>query len=97
MNVKFPIIVSEESVRLVTPVVLGSHAPVDVGEYWLLFEIYCPEYSTAYFGSPQSRNKESGYLSVFMTFLNKKHVDFYRFNAKQKKRLIAVQQAISRC
>ena len=49
MNVKFSIIVGEEAVGLVTPVVLGSHAPVYVGEYGLFFEIYCSEYSACDF------------------------------------------------
>ena len=51
MNVKFSIIVGEKAVGLVAPVVLGSHAPIYEWEYGLFFEIYCPEYSTAYFWS----------------------------------------------
>ena len=83
MNVKFSIIVGEEAVGLVTTVVLSSHAPVYVGEDGLFFKVYCPKYSTAYFGSsPMVANKESSYLSVFMTFLTKKYVNFYRINAK---------------
>jgi len=58
VNVKFSIIVGEESVRLVTPVVLGSHAPIYVGEYGLVFEIYCRKYSAAYFGSPRGALKK---------------------------------------
>jgi hypothetical protein len=72
-------------VGLVSPVVLGSHSPVYVGEYGLFFEIYCSEDSTAYFGSPRGCNKESGCLSVFMTFLTKKYVDFYKINAKHQR------------
>jgi len=71
--VKFLAVVCEEAVGLVSSVVLGSHAPVNVGEYGLFFEVYCSEDSAAYFGSPQSRNKESRYLSVFMTFLTKNY------------------------
>jgi len=49
----------------------------------LVFEVYCPKYSTAYFGSPpRVANRRSGYLSVFITLLTKKYVNFYRSNAK---------------
>ncbi|MEM3536733.1 MAG: hypothetical protein QXF44_03035 [Candidatus Bathyarchaeia archaeon] len=75
--VEFFIVICEEAVGLVTTVVLGSHAPVDVWKYGLLFEVYCAEYSTARFeSSSYEANKDGAYLSVFMTFLTKNYVNF---------------------
>jgi hypothetical protein len=55
-------------------VVLGAETPVNVWEDCFLFEVYCTEDAAAYFYSllPMVRNEKTG-LSVFSTFLTKKH------------------------
>jgi hypothetical protein len=51
---KLSFVVGEETVGLVTSVVLGAKSPVNVWEYGLLFEVYCAEDTAAYFGFPSS-------------------------------------------
>jgi hypothetical protein len=46
----------------------------------LLFKVFCPEYTAAYFlvsPSTDAGNKEKRALSAFSTFLNKKYGDFF--------------------
>jgi hypothetical protein len=39
---------------LVSSVVLGAESPVHVWEHGLLFEVYCAEYTAAYFRFPSA-------------------------------------------
>lgn len=75
MNAKSSFVVGEEAVGLVSSVVLGAESPVNVWKYGLLFEVYCAEDAAAYFRSllPLLRSREKRGLSVFSTFLSKKH------------------------
>jgi len=65
--VKFPVIIREEPVRLVTSVVLGAETPVYVCEDGLFFEVYCAEDTAAYFGFP-SADVESREKKRFISF-----------------------------
>jgi hypothetical protein len=49
--VEFSFVVGEESVGLVSSVVLGAETPVNVWEDRLFFEVYCAEDAAAYFFS----------------------------------------------
>ncbi len=49
INVKFLLVESEETMRLVSPVILGAKTPVNVRKDRLLFKVYCAEHATAYF------------------------------------------------
>ena len=51
INVKLFSVISEKTVGLMTPVVLGAETPVNVWEDRFIFEIYCTEDATAYFDS----------------------------------------------
>jgi hypothetical protein len=72
-------VVREEAMRLVSAVVLGAESPVHVWEHGLFFEVYCAEYTAAYFRflSVSVENRENRGLSAFYTFLDKKHGDFF--------------------
>jgi hypothetical protein len=49
--VKFFVAACEETVRLVTSVILGAETPVNVWEDWFLFEVNRAEDTAAYFDS----------------------------------------------
>jgi hypothetical protein len=59
-------VVSEEPVRLVTSVVLGSETPIHIRKYGLLFEVNCPEDTAAYSGSPSTaiERVEKGFICL---------------------------------
>jgi hypothetical protein len=64
-------VVCEETVGLVTAVVLGAETPVDVWEDGFLFEVFCTEDAAAYFMSlltmVRSREK-NGFISFEYIF-----------------------------
>ena len=48
MNVKLLLVVGEEPVGLVPPMVFGAETPVNVREDRFVLEVYCPEDTAAY-------------------------------------------------
>jgi hypothetical protein len=55
VNEEFFVVVREESVGLVSSVVLGAETPVYAWEDWLVFEVYYAEDTAAYSYFPLSR------------------------------------------
>ena len=49
VNVKLLVIIGEEAVGLVTPMVLGAETPIDIREDRLAFKVFCSEDTAAYF------------------------------------------------
>ena len=72
--------VREETVGLVSSVVLGAETPINVWKHVLLFEVYCAKDTAAYFRFPSIdvKSREKRGLSAFSTFLDKKYGDFSR-------------------
>ncbi|MCX8153861.1 MAG: hypothetical protein N3E52_05450 [Candidatus Bathyarchaeota archaeon] len=69
-----PIIISEKAMRLVPTVILGAESPINIREDSFAFEVYCAEYTAAYYRSLlMKERKEKWGLSAFSTFLIKKY------------------------
>jgi hypothetical protein len=74
--VKLIVVVGEETVALVSSMVLGAETPIHVWEDRLAFKVFCSEDTAAYALSLLTAEwgcSEKAGLSIFSTYLTQKH------------------------